>query len=62
MPLPGNIILTQGTGGGFTCNITGYTVKYRNNESTLTATVGAIDILSYFYDGTNLYITIGLNY
>jgi len=30
--------------------------------ATLTTTAGAIDVLSYFYDGTNYYWTIGYNY
>ena len=29
---------------------------------TLTTTAGAIDVLSYFYDGTNYYWTVGYNY
>lgn len=60
----GNIIITQDSGGGNSINIspTPYVIDDGSGQITLTGTGNSIDILSYTYDGTRLFITYGTNY
>ena len=66
----GTIILTQGSGGSKsitlgTVNGSAATHKIINGNNgviTLSTTAGAIDIVSFTYNGTNMYWTYGLNY
>ena len=60
----GNIIITQGSTGGTITTIspTPKVINAGGGAITLTSGVGAVDILSYTYDGTNLFITKGANY
>jgi hypothetical protein len=65
----GNVYLVKliqdGTGGENLTGGTGCTWKQKGGGSgtfTLTATAGAIDILTFYYDGTNCYANLGLAY
>jgi len=63
-PLPGAnymIEVTQGGVGSYT--ITFPTIKWAyNNPPVLTTTVGGIDVINLFYDGTNYLGTFALNF
>jgi hypothetical protein len=66
----GTIILTQGLGGSKsitlgTLNGSSVTHKVVNNSVgtiTLSSTEGSIDIVSFVYNGTNIFWNVGLNY
>lgn len=60
----GNIIVTQDSTGSRTMAIspTPKVINGGGGTITLTSAASSIDILSYTYDGTNLYITKGPNY
>lgn len=62
---PTNLVLkvTQGGTGSYTITWPG-TVKWPNGGSapTLSTAVGAIDIITLYYDGTNYYGSYGLDY
>jgi len=66
----GCIILTQGTGGGKTITLgtlngSSVTHKVVNNGGgniLLSASEGDIDVISFMYNGTNVYWNVGLNY
>jgi len=50
------VILTQGGAGSYTLTST---MKFLGGTKTLSTSVGAIDIVSIFYDGTTYYATLG---
>ena len=50
------IILTQGGSGSYTLTST---MKFLGGAKTLSTDVGAIDIMSVFYDGTTYYASLG---
>jgi hypothetical protein len=50
------VILTQGGSGSYTLTST---MKFLGGTKTLSTSVGAIDIVSIFYDGTTYYATLG---
>ena len=60
----GNIIVTQDGTGGRTLVIlpTPKVINGGGGTLTLTGTANSIDILSYTYDGSRLFITYGKNY
>lgn len=66
----GCIILTQGSGGSKqitlgTLNGSSVTHKVVNNGSgsiTLSTSAGDIDVISFMYNGTNVFWNVGLNY
>lgn len=59
----GNIVITQGsTGGTIAFSPTPKVIDGGIGDIILTVGVGAIDILSYTYDGTNLFMTYGPNF
>ena len=60
----GNIVVTQDSTGSRTMAIspTPKVINGGGGTITLTSASNSIDILSYTYDGTNLYITKGPNY
>lgn len=60
----GNIIVTQDATGNRTLTIlpSPKVIDGGAGTITLTGTPGSTDVISYTYDGVNLYITYGLNY
>jgi hypothetical protein len=59
----GNIIVIQGVSNyTLTISPTPYVINTGAGVVTLSSGSGARTILSYTYDGTNLYITYGSNY
>ena len=50
------LILTQGGSGSYTLTST---MKFLGGTKTLSTAVGAIDIMSVFYDGTTYYASLG---
>lgn len=60
----GNIIVKQDATGGRTITIspTPKVINGANGIIVTTAAANSIDVISYTYDGTNLYITYGINY
>jgi hypothetical protein len=53
------VILTQGGAGSFTLTST---MKFAGGSKTLSTAVGAIDIISIFYDGSTYYATLSKGY
>jgi hypothetical protein len=53
------VILTQGGSGSYTLTST---MKFAGASKTLSTAVGAIDIVSVFYDGTTYYATLSKGY
>jgi len=53
------LILTQGGSGSYTLTST---MKFASGSKTLSTTVGAIDIISVFYDGSTYYASLSKGY
>ena len=53
------LILTQGGSGSYTLTSS---MKFLGGTKTLSTAVGAIDIMSVFYDGTTYYASLGKGY
>ena len=62
--MSGNFYITQDGTGGHTLTLspTPKVINGGGGVVTLTGTAGSTDIISWAYDGTNLYVTYGLNY
>jgi hypothetical protein len=57
--------LVQGTGGGFTATwpTSGVSVKWVGGTAPVLSTAaGAIDIVSFYYNGTNYYGSYGIGF
>lgn len=53
------VVITQGGSGSYTLTST---MKFAGGSKTLSTAVGAIDIISVFYDGTTYYATLSKGY
>jgi hypothetical protein len=53
------LIVTQGGTGSYTLTSS---MKFQGGTKTLSTAVGAIDVISVFYDGTNYYATLSTGY
>jgi hypothetical protein len=53
------IIVTQGSGGGFTLTSS---MKFAGGAKTLSTAAGAIDMISVFYDGSTYYASLTTGY
>ena len=53
------VVVTQGGSGSYTLTST---MKFAGGSKTLSTAVGAIDIISVFYDGTTYYATLSKGY
>jgi hypothetical protein len=60
----GNVIVTQDGTGAWTLDITPtpFVVNNGGGVVAIAETAGAITILSYTFDGTNLFVTFGVEY
>jgi hypothetical protein len=54
--------LVQGGAGSFLITLPANSKHPSGSAPVLTTTVGAVDILTYYYDGTNRYFTFGGDY
>jgi hypothetical protein len=53
------LVITQGGSGGYTLTSS---MKFSNGYKTLSTGVGAIDIISVFYDGSTYYSSLTNGY
>jgi hypothetical protein len=62
--MSGNLVITQDASGGGTISLspTPKVVNGGSGSITLTGTAGSTDIISWWYDGSDLYVTYGLNF
>jgi hypothetical protein len=56
-----SVLLTQGGSGSYTASWPG-TFKFAGASSTLSTSVGSIDFVNAFYDGTNYYAVLSKGY